>query len=145
MSGVEVGSPVAIVALTVLGAATLFAIYEAVRLWFDPRRIPVLVARMRNGIGRGDLLRSRAHVRALPVICVMGGLLVVDGVILNRAAGADLPQALGAFVFFSIPGNGILLALWAAIVWFNRPRFLVPPHMRADAGLRAARRAAERL
>lgn len=38
-----------------------------------------------------------------------------------------------------------MVAVQAAIVWFNRPRFLVPPPLRGEAGVWADRKAAKRL
>lgn len=50
---------------------------------------------------------------------------------------------MGRLVLLSIPVNGILLIVWAVIVYFNKPGFLVSPHMRDDPGLRVARRRSE--
>ncbi|MCP2262809.1 hypothetical protein ACFQHV_00355 [Promicromonospora thailandica] len=77
--GVEAGSPLAVVALTVFGTAIIYAVYATLRSWIDERWTDVLVSRMKNGIGRGDLELSRGHVRALPVICVIGANTVLDG------------------------------------------------------------------
>lgn len=140
--GAEVGVPIVAIALAIFGAATAYAIYETARLWLDERRVGVLVARMKNGIGRGDEALSRAHVRALPVICFIGASTVLDGFVLNHLTESDggLPGVMGWLVALSIPVNGLMLALWAIIVYFNRPKFIVPPHMRNDHGLRAVRK-----
>ena len=143
--GADAGSTLAIFALTVFGSATLFAIYETVRLWLDPERVAILVARMRNGIGRGDDDLSRAHVRALLVICLIGLTTTFGGSVINAAGmGYSPPDGLGVLILLSIPANGLMLVLWWSIVYFNRPKLLVPPHMRPDLGLRATRKREQR-
>lgn len=142
--GAEAGSTLAVVALVIFGSATLLAVYETVRLWFNPRRVAILVARMKNGIGRGDEILSRAHVRAMSVICVIGLSTTFGSSIINSAAmGFEPPDSLGVVILLSIPANVLMLILWWSIVYFNQPKFLVPRHMRSDSGLRAARRSAQ--
>ena len=141
--GAEAGSTLAFAALLIFGSATLFAVYETVRLWFDSRRVAVLVARMKNGIGRGDEMLSRAHVRALSVICMIGLTITFGSSIINAAEmGFEPPEFIGAIILASIPANVLMLIFWWSIVYFNQPKFLAPPHMRSDSGLRAARRGA---
>ncbi|MGW3245496.1 hypothetical protein [Streptomyces sp. NPDC001070] len=83
-----------------------------------------------------DPSRVRGHKRGLVPwagislgagLCLTGGFLIgwFEGV--TVAAGSIL-TALG--VLMSALGFGLHLT----ILWFNRPRFLVPPHLRDDPG-----------
>jgi hypothetical protein len=91
-------------------------------------------------MGRGDLERSRAHVRALAVAVTLGALLIVELFMLSSLQGEDQLDVAAPVALAGMLLNISLLVLWALIFWFNRPRFLVPPHMRGDKGFVHVRR-----
>ncbi|MEV1009597.1 hypothetical protein [Streptomyces sp. NPDC049881] len=76
----------------------------------------------------------RGLVRAGPVMCAGMGLLTVALWVFEFVSGVDNFLVL---ISLSLP----VLALCAiSIVVFNRPRMLVPPHLREDLGAWAVKR-----
>jgi hypothetical protein len=123
-----------------MGLAVLFGTWHSYLLWRSPERATILSDRVTNGMGHGDLERSRAHVRALPVAVTLGALLVVELLVLLSLQGEDQLDVAGPVALASMLLNNSLLVLWSLIFWLNRPRFLVPPHMRGDKGFVHVRR-----
>jgi hypothetical protein len=84
----------------------------------------------------------RGTARASPVLGACA-ILVIGGGIAGDLAGKDTP---GYDVAMSVGLVGLLgLFLFALpITFFNRPRFLVPPHQRDDPGAVAEWRRARR-
>ncbi|MEU1192757.1 hypothetical protein [Streptomyces sp. NPDC005859] len=62
---------------------------------------------------------------------LMGTVLLTPAALTTWEAGL-----LGALLMALLTG----VALTLSIIWFNRPRFLVPPHMRTQRGTVKARR-----
>ncbi|MET7287915.1 hypothetical protein [Streptomyces sp. NPDC005573] len=109
-------------ALLLWGGACAFFVRAAWLHWTDPERAPALdMSRFAS-----DPAVVRGHERG--VVAFAGWLagMTLGGVAL--VAGADLVGSL--LVVGSLP----LLAAHATITWFNRPRFLVPPHRRGETG-----------
>lgn len=117
-----------------MGLAVLFGAWQCYLLWGNPERATILSDRVSHGMGRGDLERSRAHVRALPVAVTLGALLIVELLVLSFLQGEDQLDAAAPVALAGMLLNISLLVLWSLIFWLNRPRFLVPPHMRGDKG-----------
>ncbi|WP_330458382.1 hypothetical protein OIB37_16645 [Streptomyces sp. NBC_00820] len=69
---------------------------------------------------------ARGHERG--VVALAAWLLGLTVGIVVAAAGAEV--AGGVVLLGSFP----LLVCHATIAWFNRPRFLVPPHRRGETG-----------
>lgn len=135
-----------LVCVLVLGGLVVHAGYWCVALWRRESALRVLMPRMLAGIGRGDYDLARGHLRAFPVITAIGVVTVaavLPGPVLLFTGG--VPRWALAVTLAALPLDVILVALWACIVLCNRPRLLVPPHMRKDQGLLATRRARKRL
>lgn len=129
---------------SVLGAALAVAFVglgsvSLPRYWRgDPRAVdaPETWGLMTPGMWRGT---KRAAMVMLPAVTVMSGL----GSVLFSVRPNSPASVLCAEIIAVVMAVGCLL--WATIMLFNRPRFVVPPAMRADPGLLAERRAAKRV
>lgn len=121
MSAYELVGLAGLVVGALLAAARLPAVWRN-EIGLNPNRVPAawpFGAAMWHG-----------YVRGLPVLCALFPLGLPIALI-NRFGGETLNEVvLPPFAF------GILAAmlLCATIVFFNRPRFLVPPHLRAQPG-----------
>lgn len=114
-----------------LVAATANFWYRAIRIWRNPVRVEWGVAQFMQTLGHGDRDLSRSYVRGViptasgaTVMCA-GGLLVI---ILPN------PDDFGVGYIWIIVAMVLSIFLVILIVQFNWPKFLVPPHMRADPG-----------
>jgi len=71
-------------------------------------------------------------VRALPAACVGGAALDVAAwiaVLLSKSAASKAALAAASAVWL------LAMVIAGAIILFNRPRWLVPPHLRRQPGL----------
>jgi hypothetical protein len=59
---------------------------------------------------------------------------------LGAADTPHLGRGTGLAILISVAGMVACLGLLLAITYINRPRFLVPPHLRGDPGAIAGRR-----
>ncbi|MFI7503229.1 hypothetical protein ACIBVL_33100 [Streptomyces sp. NPDC049687] len=80
---------------------------------------------------------------------VMGAVHYVMGVTMAAVMSlpgdrSALPTWEGVLILALIVSVLTGVGLTLSIIWFNRPRFLVPPHMRAQPGTVTARRMAVR-
>ncbi|GAA2749906.1 hypothetical protein GCM10010440_56090 [Kitasatospora cinereorecta] len=75
-------------------------------------------------------------VRALVAAGVGIGfvLLVMLAVLLDRFAGTDRGGTVPLLARVGVLGAVGACGLYYCICWFNRPRFLVPPHLRCELG-----------
>lgn len=127
-----------IAAGTALAILAGFGLWQAHRLWRDPSyagRMMLFnsVLPFSKGVRRG------AVRGALPLAVGLGlaaaGVIVVA--VVNPKPGHPTIGAIAGVVCF-----GLMLVAFAfhvAIIWFNHPLWLVPPHMREDKGIVAAR------
>ena len=133
----------AITTNSILGAGLVvfFVVVGSVslpRYWRgDPRAIdaPETWGLMTPGIWRGT---KRAAVVMIPTITVMCGLASVFFSVRYNSPTYTLLVEIAIVVMV------VGFSLITTITLFNRPRFLVPPAMRADPGLLAERRAGKR-
>jgi hypothetical protein len=122
----------------VVGLLTIYLVISAVRLWHDPARADRIDSayavlpfgpRVRRGTVRG------AWPRAAILACV-------TGIVLLGTAPTHAQLAAGkADAVIAVVLIGLLLVaglLQLSIILVNRPRWIVPPHMRAEPGVLSA-------
>jgi hypothetical protein len=138
-----------------VGAAvcgTLLAVFAGVggviarKVWLDP-------GYARQMIDRGPVGRFYGRkawpggVRGLLPLAIGLGLAALGSFAIGaagkvqqgRTSALDLAGTACILLFFAC------LGCHASIIWFNRPRWLVPPHMRRDIGIATAWRRGKRL
>ncbi|WP_405798673.1 hypothetical protein [Streptomyces sp. NBC_01506] len=114
-----------------------FMTWRVTQLWRDPGLVGHFVdtfaflpfgAEAKRGEVR-SLALTTASLWGITVLFLMGA--------------TDMELGGPAVVVFAVAVLVVLLCLLAelSVVLFNAPKFVVPPHMRADPGLLAARRA----
>jgi hypothetical protein len=102
-------------------------VWSAVRVWGDPRQA-------RTEARKWDRLGERGAWAVTRSIVAVAAMFVCIALMVTASAAADalvnlhgpLQEASSAFLV-------MMLACWlviASIAIFNRPRFLVPPHLR---------------
>ena len=120
----------------VVGLFTVYAAVSAVRLWHDPARadqimtaygvLPVSTA-VRRGTVRG------AWPRTAVLACVTA-IVLVGSAATRPQLRAGQPAAV---VILALVGLLIVAGLLQlSIILVNRPRWIVPPAMRAEPGIR---------
>jgi len=132
---------VALAAIYCAGAGTVLVRF-GIRSWrhqasLQPRMQAVLLTdAMKAGIER-SLMEFGAFHYFLGAVIVVVGSLKAAGIM---GGGHRLPSVLLAFVLLCLLG-GVILTSWTAIaiILFNRPRFLVPPHLRHQPGTMSRR------
>jgi hypothetical protein len=112
-------------------AAVVNAWYQTIRIWRNPERIEWGVAQFMQTLGRGDRDLSRAYVRGMVPAASCGTVICAGGVAILIVPN---PDVFGVGFIWTIVVMGLLILLVVPIVQFNWPKFLVPPHMRADPG-----------
>ena len=133
----SVGSVLVLVILMLLTASLLMV---AIRAWRDPAmtgdRVPLARAAPFGREGRAALGRALLPwAGCLMFVCVVGVLSTVRE---SRGAQSTLGRELRPYSLAAaacIVGSMLLVLTIAS---FNRPRFLVPPHRRAEQGLVSA-------
>jgi hypothetical protein len=129
----SVGGLVAGIVMVV--AALVFGPWLCVKVWRDPAYA--------DTISRGGRMlpfgyaTSRGVTRGLlglwSGLAFLGAGTIAVALLPSGTTGQASPDLVTAIVLY---GLGLLgIALNVAIVWFNRPRFLVPPHLRDEDGL----------
>ncbi|MGI5191233.1 hypothetical protein ACQEVI_24055 [Promicromonospora sp. CA-289599] len=120
-----------VIMVVLLCATVINAWYQMIRILRNPERVEWGIAQFMQTLGRGDRDLSRSYVRGImpaasgaTVMC-SGGLLVI---ILPN------PDDFGFGFVWIIVAMVLSIFLVILIVQFNLPKFLVPPHMRADPG-----------
>nr|WP_202471086.1 hypothetical protein [Streptomyces sp. SID8377] len=112
-------------------AVSLFSVRAALLHWADSDRAPD-AATHRYSTNPSVI---RGHQRG--IVALAGWLVSMTiGIVAataTAAAGGAGPAVEGVGAFF-ILGSFPLLMLHATIAWFNRPKFLVPPHRRSETG-----------
>jgi hypothetical protein len=114
---------------------SVFNIRQVVRLWGDPRQVAARIAatawipagpEFRRGVVRGAIpfaVGSLSGAAGIVAILMQGGAR-------STASGIGKGMIYGAFSLMAIA-----VVVQFAIVFFNRPISLVPPHMRNEAGM----------
>ncbi|MEV0220430.1 hypothetical protein [Streptomyces sp. NPDC050704] len=124
-----------LIAFFALGS--VFMTWKAVQLWRDARQVDFFIATFAFlPFGKET---KRGEVRSLGLTAA--SLWGITALIFLGSTDVELTGvALGLFV---VALGTVLLCvmLEVAVVLFNTPRFVVPPHMRSDLGVIAARRA----
>ena len=97
-------------------------------------RGPLLDAESRAGYDRGSLV--------LGIASAFFAIMCADGALAGPRLGRG--TALGPVWFYvgwpALAGLLVFTGLFTTIMNFNRPRFLVPPHLRGELGAIAGRR-----
>jgi len=123
-----------VVAAVVAGVFTLVSVGLTVRLWHDPSRVRrAIVAytwlpfgeNVKRGLIRGAATR-------IPVLAGATGICVLAATSAG-ALKAPGPAGAVAIVLIALVILSFLVAI--SILLVNRPRWLVPPHMRDEPGL----------
>lgn len=116
-------------------AISAFWSWMTIKLWKDPKQVEFFMISL-SILPLGES-GKRGEVRAAALTAVtLWGLVI--GVIWSmipsggdHASGATTGRAI-MFVIIALIVGPLLLEI--SVVLFNRPRFVVPPHMRSDAG-----------
>jgi hypothetical protein len=125
-----------LLALLLLAVAS-YATWQAVRVWRgDEKAVRAAISPSpgfptdgvtQRGVARGTvLLAAQAH---LLLVVFVGGVLGMRGAHPGEPTPGVLIAAAALAAF--LVSFGLLLS----IVWFNRPKFLVPPGMRDEIGI----------
>lgn len=140
-------NPIALVLALAFAVSAFFNGREATRYWRMPFRRPPQPPLL--GWFGTDIRRALERTAGLHA-AVMGsiaGMLLAGGFLPAGTGGPQAPFTLATGIAAAC-FLAALLCMFAAIgltmsvVWFNRPSFVVPPHRRADLGVRALRRQA---
>ncbi|MEV6022521.1 hypothetical protein [Streptomyces sp. NPDC052036] len=112
--------------LVVIAALSVFSVRTAWLHWTGSDRAP------HRGTDRYSANPSviRGHERGIVALAGWLTCLTIGMATAGVAPGSDV----GAVGFFFVLGSILLLALHGTIAWFNRPKFLVPPHLRGETG-----------
>lgn len=123
--------------LLVLAAATL-GVRIGARVWRDPAYAEKMIQAGR--VLPFGYATSRGMTRGtLPLWTGIGFIGVGTLLVATLPAGPVPPASTRAVIAGVCYALGLAaLGLTVAIVWFNRPRLVVPPHMRGEDGLVAA-------
>ncbi|GGI12238.1 hypothetical protein GCM10007368_40160 [Isoptericola cucumis] len=125
-----------LVALTLLWLAmTCFYTWQVVALWRNPMKIEFFVASL-SPLPLGEAGR-RGEVRAAPLTCTTLwaiGSALVGILISDYFPGLSFLNSTLVGVL-TIGAILVPLVLEVLVVLVNRPRFVVPPHMRGDRGV----------
>ncbi|MGW1996438.1 hypothetical protein [Embleya sp. NPDC001921] len=121
------------VALVPLAILSLLSMWSLCSIWRNPKEVEAPDAAYRifcfgAGIRRGI-------IRAQVAICgILWSILIGFGASLS--GGDELSNVLAVITVMGIGGGAFVFAvIGVLIVVINRPRCLVPPHMRQDSGL----------
>lgn len=118
-----------LLAFAFMGGVAAGGAWAALRVW----RNAAPTMHHRSPIWPGGEIAWRAFVRQCPVGCatLIAGLLAYLFGVLIPAPQSGWPQALmTAFGLAAL----VLVAFSVSIALFNRPRLLVPPHLRGERG-----------
>lgn len=134
----------AIFALIFLICVTGYTAKRAIGLWSGADEPGAMVAfslfarseAVRRGMVRGTVVRL-AQLIAIAIM-LLTAMLAYD--VAGRDSNLFAPLLICALLFLLLATAAFFLQL--SIIWFNRPRFLVPPHMRDQVGTLVARRRA---
>ncbi|WP_211240170.1 hypothetical protein [Promicromonospora kroppenstedtii] len=117
--------------LMIFGITFTVLVWSAVELWRKPmvaERMSDSILQMRLGLGNERLARSLARA-FLPGVLMMGFVCLTASSPLFAGGVQSIVSAVG------LVGVAVSLVLMGLVALFNMPKFLVPPHMRADKGL----------
>lgn len=120
---------------------TVFLVAKAIIMWRGPGSEAELSTAMAVLSSQPDV--RRGMVRAIAVLAVTT-LFILMMAVSAMAAGAEdgnFSHSKWEWVFGgSAAGVVICGLLQLAVILFNRPRFVVPPHLRGELGVMASRR-----
>lgn len=126
------------VALPVWGlwvAGAVFHTVIIVRVWRGDARLEKKLADS-TFVFSSDPLRRRGMLRGAPAVTVgVWGIALAGGAALLSSQGLGGHVSFGAIIVGMVVGCGGLL-LEQSVIAYNRPRFLVPPRMRGERGVR---------
>jgi hypothetical protein len=108
--------------LTLLVVMSAFSVWSAWLHWIDSDRAPAMASPRAS-----DPAVIAGHERG--VVALAGWMVVMTLSIL--LATLTPAAAVGAGLFGA---SFVLLLMHFSIAWFNRPKFLVPPHRRGETG-----------
>lgn len=119
--------------LAIFGITFVAVVWSAVELWRKPavaERMSDSILQMRLSLGNERIARSLTRA-FLPGVLMMGFVCLTAGSMLFGEGADSMVTVAG------LAGVVASLVLIGLVALFNRPRFLAPPHMRADKGLLA--------
>ena len=120
-----------IIMVVLLCAVTINAWYQIVRIWRNPDRVEWGVAQFMQTLGQGDRDLSRSYVRGAVPAAICATIICAGGLTILILPD---PDTFGVGFIWTIVAMSVTILLVVPIVQFNWPKFLVPPHMRADPG-----------
>ena len=122
-----------------LGTALVFMTWKAIRLWRHPEVTDDFSSAFAFLPFGDDVRRGEVRSVLLTVVTLWSAALLFAG---GLTLGEGEVSTAGAYV---VAGAVVVILLCllceVTVILFNRPKFVVPPHMRADPGVITARRA----
>ena len=134
--------------LIAIGASLmfLFTLFRAVKIWHNPRHYEYVVNQLKTLPFRKDVTRGLVRGNAVNA-AEMGAMSVLFG--MGWVVGVDSPDFdADAHPLFTPVAIGLIFACIALflvhmlVVWFNWPRWCVPPYLRNEPGVWRSRRSA---
>ncbi|MBA2806363.1 hypothetical protein E0500_002535 [Streptomyces sp. KM273126] len=119
----------------ILGLA--FMTWKVVQLWRNPAMVDFFTSSF-SFLPFGPDVR-RGEIRSLAVMVT--GLWAVSALIVVGLRNGEFNDGLAVTVLVASLVVMACLVTEVCVILFNRPRFVVPPHMRSELGVVAARRA----
>ncbi|MEU4093155.1 hypothetical protein [Streptomyces sp. NPDC026673] len=115
--------------LLFMTAVSLFSVRAAWLHWTGSERAPA----MRTYRYTRNPSVIRGHERGVVALAAWLVCMTI-GIVASAAASGGAGPSVEAVGAFFVLGSFPLLMLHATIAWFNRPKFLVPPHRRGETG-----------
>jgi hypothetical protein len=109
--------------------------WKAIQLWRKPELADWYMHTFAFLPFGDDVRRGEVRSVALTATSLWGATLLIWLALLDTDASAPSIILVAALVVLLLP-----VVCEVSVVLFNRPKFVVPPHMRADPGVIAARR-----
>ncbi|MGI5191232.1 hypothetical protein ACQEVI_24050 [Promicromonospora sp. CA-289599] len=131
---------VAAICLPIMIFFLVLFLVRLVKVWRSNSAADVLIRNFTLSISKGDPERARGNVRAVVPIAMVGISLSTLALYVFLRLIPGFPWQYLSVATAMVLTNIYWGATWWTIIYFNRPKFLVPPHMRGDRGLRAVLR-----
>ncbi|WP_155054775.1 hypothetical protein [Streptomyces blattellae] len=121
---------------------TPFLTWKTIQLWRDPEQV-AFFERGFTFLPFGPEVR-RGEVRSLAVTAV--GVWAITVLVLVGVWDAEGEMRMASLIAFVCAFLLLMtcVVVEVAVILFNRPKFVVPPHMRSDPGVIAERRSRRR-
>lgn len=132
----------ALFAVAVVLALAVQAVWSACIAWRAPGEVVNRIPFVRSlPVGRDTRIAlSRAMVPLAAVYFFILAIILLTFSLGGHSVHSPQGRVLQPFAFTAMGGMMASLLAIFAVVWFNRPKFLVPPSRRQEAGLMVSRK-----